>query len=279
GVGRAAELLEAMSKQGAFLEFHRRELGWFSLGRLMREFVVEHRPLPPSELRDLHRSAARWFEPQGHIEEALRSLVAIEELGEVARILTTYGRALLRAGATQTVVRMAEALPPEPRDPQIEELVGAARQIQGDWEGALACFNRIATTTGPLRPGLAWRIGIIHHFRGRLDEALAVYGRGELDGAEPRDEALLLAWKSSAHWLRGEADACRSAAEGAFAVASGAGDSQALAAAHTVLAMLAALDGDRGANDAHYLRALEHAERAGDLLQIIRIHTNRGSRH
>ena len=43
--------------------------------------------------------------------------------------------------------------------------------------------------------------------------------------------------------------------------------------------MLAALDGDRGANDAHYLRALEHAERAGDLLQIIRIHANRASRH
>jgi DNA-binding SARP family transcriptional activator len=42
--------------------------------------------------------------------------------------------------------------------------------------------------------------------------------------------------------------------------------------------MLAAIDGDRAANDHHYLRALEHAERAGDLLQLVRIRTNRGSR-
>ena len=57
------------------------------------------------------------------------------------------------------------------------------------------------------------------------------------------------------------------------------GEDRALAAAHTVLAMLAALEGDRASNDAHYLRALDHAERAGDVLQIIRIRVNRGSRN
>ncbi len=56
------------------------------------------------------------------------------------------------------------------------------------------------------------------------------------------------------------------------------GDDRALAAAHTVLALVAAHDGDRLANDTHYLRALDHAERAGDVLQIIRIRLNRGSR-
>ena len=65
----------------------------------------------------------------------------------------------------------------------------------------------------------------------------------------------------------------------AFEVASKAGDPQALAAAHTVLAMLAALEGDRGANDAHYLRALDYAQQAGDVLQLVRVRTNRGSRH
>ena len=57
------------------------------------------------------------------------------------------------------------------------------------------------------------------------------------------------------------------------------GEDRALAAAHTVLAMLAALEGDRASNDAHYLRALDHAERAGDVLQVIRIRVNRGSRN
>ena len=55
-------------------------------------------------------------------------------------------------------------------------------------------------------------------------------------------------------------------------------DDAALAAAHTVAAMIAAVDGDRAANQVHYMRALGHAEAAGDVLQIIRIRTNRGSR-
>ena len=78
-------------------------------------------------------------------------------------------------------------------------------------------------------------------------------------------------------WLRADADACRADAHRAFSVASAANDPQALAAAHTVLAMLAALEGTAGANDAHYLRALDYAQQAGDLLQLIRVRTNRGS--
>ena len=43
------------------------------------------------------------------------------------------------------------------------------------------------------------------------------------------------------------------------------------------MAMLAALDGDRRGNDAHYLLALRAAEEASDVLQVVRIRTNRGS--
>src|SRR4029079_2226409 len=75
------------------------------------------------------------------------------------------------------------------------------------------------------------------------------------------------------------AEACRADAARAFEIATRAGDAQALAAAHTVLAMLAALEGDRGGNDAHYLRALDYAQQAGDVLQLVRVRTNRGSRH
>ncbi|MGH3059054.1 MAG: BTAD domain-containing putative transcriptional regulator, partial [Gaiellaceae bacterium] len=121
--------------------------------------------------------------------------------------------------------------------------------------------------------------GLIHHLRGDLDEAAAVYARGRLDGSEPRDEALLLAWRASLAWLRGDLAACRDGASRAHEIAVGTGDPQALAAAHTVLALVAAYEGDRAANDTHYLRALDHAERAGDVLQIIRVRTNRGSRH
>ena len=121
-------------------------------------------------------------------------------------------------------------------------------------------------------------MGLLLHLGGRLDEAVATYDRADESG-EPRDVALLLAWRASAHWLRADAEACRADAARAFEIAAQAGDAQALAAAHTVLAMLAALEGDRGGNDAHYLRALDYAQQAGDVLQLVRVRTNRGSRH
>src|SRR4029079_3172785 len=89
----------------------------------------------------------------------------------------------------------------------------------------------------------------------------------------------LLAGRPSRHWRRGDADACRVDSARAFDIATRAGDPQALAAAHTVLAMLAALEGDRSGNEATSLRALDYAQQAGDVLQLVRVRTNRGSRH
>ncbi len=279
GVANALDEVTSLARRGLFLELRRAESESYAPTELLRGFLLEHRPLASDARADVHRRAATWLEQRGDLEEALYTLRAIDDHEGVARLLTEHGRELLRSGALAAVVDAAAAVPTTLRTAGLDELEGAARQICGDWEGALACFARLGVGEDPLPPGLAWRIGVIHHFRGHLDEALAVYGRGRVDGESPRDDALLLAWQASAHWLRGDADACRSGAEAAFAIATASRDPQALAAAHTVLALVAALDGDRGANDAHYLRALEHAERAGDLLQVIRIHTNRASLH
>jgi len=163
--------------------------------------------------------------------------------------------------------------------PGPDRLLGEAHQLRGDWEEALARLESAAGEAGTIDAGLAWRIGLIHHLRGHLDEALAAYRRGRDDAEPSSDVALLLAWHASAHWLRGEAETCRALAARAYEVAVASGADRALAAAHTVLAMLAALEGDRASNDAHYMRALDHAERAGDVLQVIRIRVNRGSRN
>jgi DNA-binding SARP family transcriptional activator len=279
GVANALREVTSLARRGLFLELRRAEMESYALNELLRGFLLEYWPLDRAAREDVHRHAAAWFEERGDAEEALRILRAIDDHEGVARLLGDRGRELLRKGALDAVVEAASAVPETHWTVELGELEGAARQIRGDWEGALACFARIGARDGPLPAGLAWRTGVIHHFRGHLDEALDVYRRGRLDGESPQDEALLLAWQASAHWLRGDADACRTAAHTAFVTATASGEPQALAAAHTVLALLAALDGDRGANDAHYLRALEHAKRAGDLLQVIRIRTNRASLH
>jgi len=47
----------------------------------------------------------------------------------------------------------------------------------------------------------------------------------------------------------------------------------------TALALVAAADGDRSANELHYLRGLRAAEEAGDIRQIVRIRTNLSSHY
>lgn len=278
GVKRAEETLDSLARRGLFVELHGDAAAWYSLGEPVREFALAQLGPGEDETREIRMRAARWFEEHEKPEEALRCIVSAGDLAETARLLAHRGPSLLAHGSVDAVLDAVALLPPRLRDPAIEQLAGEAFQVRGDWDEALRCFERAASDAETLPAALAWRMGLLQHLGGRLDEAMETYGRAADEG-EPRDVALLLAWRASAHWLRAEAEQCRADAGRAFEIASAAGDAQALAAAHTVLAMLAALEGDRGANDAHYLRALEYAQQAGDVLQLIRVRTNRGSRH
>ena len=278
GMGDEAASLPVLARRGLFFAADPHEPGWFTVRPLARDFVRTHYPLDDDEARKLRAAAAAWLEQRGQADAALRLLTRAGADQELARLLRERGESLLRAGGVDAVIAAGERLPRKSRDAAIEKVVGRAYQIRGDWEGALACFRRAAGVNAELDPGLAWRMGLIHHLRGELDEAEAIYERGSLADGDPGDIASLLAWHASLDWLRSRVDQCRARANQALEVATAADDAQALACVHTVLAMLAALEGDRLANDAHYLRALEHAERAGDVLQIIRIRTNRGSR-
>ncbi|HZM30899.1 MAG TPA: BTAD domain-containing putative transcriptional regulator [Acidimicrobiales bacterium] len=272
----AGAALAGLVRRGLVVDTPGRGRPWLGLNALVREVVG---PLDPGDRADTLAAAARWFEDDGQPAEALRCLVAAGSPAAVTRLVTSCGADLLQSGETGAVLDALAGLGGD-RPPAVHRLEGDARQLSGDWDGALDCYQRATTADGPLDPGLAWRMGLIHHLRGDLTTALGIYGRGDLDapGAGRADAALLLAWTATAHWLRGDGDRCRALADDAMARARASRDDRALAAAHTVQALVAALDGDRLANDGHYLRALDHAERAGDLLQVVRIRLNRGSR-
>jgi ATP/maltotriose-dependent transcriptional regulator MalT/DNA-binding SARP family transcriptional activator len=279
GVRRPARTLASLSKRGLFVEPGPGASDWFALTELSREFALQHLGLSAEELASVRGRAAAWLEHNGHQEEALCALAAAGDCAGIARLLAEHGEALISAGAVEAVARAVDRLPPELRDACVERVAGQALQIRGDWEGALACFERAAAGAHRLDAAVAWRMGLIYYLRGQLDEALRVYERARLGSGEPRDDALLLAGHASVDWRRTDLEGSRAKARRALEIGTAASDPQALAAAHTVLAMVAALEGDRAANESQYLRALDHAERAGDVLQIIRVRTNRGSRH
>jgi DNA-binding SARP family transcriptional activator len=278
GVHADLEMLARLARRGLFLQPRAALDGWFVLNDLVREVALASMPLAPDELRALHRRAAAWLTVNGHLEEALASVVACEDPPATAAFLVEHGQAMLAAGATDGVVAAASRLPATLRSPAVEQVEGEARQVRGDWQGALECFRRAAGHRRPPGPGLAWRIGLIHYMRSELDQAMEAFGRARPEGGPDADQALLLAWTATVHFLRNEVDRCRAAAQRALELAAACGDDHALAAAHTAMGMLAALEGDRAANDAHYLRALEAAERAGDVLHLARIRANIGSR-
>ncbi|TCN35535.1 ATP/maltotriose-dependent transcriptional regulator MalT [Kribbella orskensis] len=250
----------------------------YELNPLVRDFAIDRLSADEVGMDTLVLRAGEWFESVGDHRDALACYQAVEP-AHVARMLTERGHAMVSGGLAETVVGAVSALPEELRDAAMDQLEGEARQVLGDWQGAEDCFGRIIAPEGEIPVGIAWRLGLIHHLRGRTDIAVATYQRGRIDGQQPTDEALLQAWWAGAHWLRGEFDECRRLIAAAEVSAKVSGDDRALAIVHTVLAMLAAVDSDPRGNASHYVRALEHAERAGDLLQSIRIRVNRASHH
>ncbi len=272
-LGAPPDTLESLTSRGLFLEAgqdgHRLTL-------TSAHVLAAHAPLDRHEAHDVAAVAARWYTEHDQPELALRAAVATGHTGLTASLLDTYGLRLAERG---DVIAALELLPEAARrSPPMLKLAGVAEQSRGHWDRARDLLVQAAA--GPAFDAfVARRLGLIDHLRGDYDAAFATYRRGHEHGFPPADAAMCAASMASVLWMRGDRAGCAELADRALEQAVSVGDPAALAMANTVLAMLAALDGDRRANDAHYLRALEYAERAGDVFQLIRIHANRASRY
>lgn len=243
---------------------------------LVRDFLLDRDPLGGDHDRELLNAAASWYQANGALVEGLICVSRSGVPGLVVEFIAREGDAMVAAGHTRQLIDEIARLPGDEVTPAIALIDAEARQLLGDWEGAEERYRVLVPEDGPIPAGLAWRLGFLKHMQGKVIDALDTYRRGEVTGAG-RDAASLLGWHASAHWLRGERDRARQLADGALELARESDDPRALATAHTVLALVAALDGDRQANDVHYLKALEHAERGRDVVQTIRIRSNRAS--
>jgi ATP/maltotriose-dependent transcriptional regulator MalT/DNA-binding SARP family transcriptional activator len=251
--------------------------GGHMLHGLVREFARHTWPLEAEEALALHRSAAVWLSAHGRTEDALRALAATEDYEALAGLLVEQGPALLAAGSAGAVVRLSELLPVALRNASVDQVVGEAHAALGHFEDALAWFRSAAGDEERLAPALAWRIARANHLHGDLDEAVRTYERSVGMPGEPKDEALLLAWTATAQVRRGETGAGKALAARALEAADRSGDLGAIAAAHTAEALVAEAIGDLDLSASHTRRALAAAERANDVLQLSRIRNNRAS--
>jgi DNA-binding SARP family transcriptional activator len=243
---------------------------------LVREFLKDRYELSDAERRSVLERAADWYETGGFLSEALTCRLGVADSEATTEFLISKGTEMISRGMAQEVVTALQALGDEVT-PEVLLLGAEATQLLGDWEKAMSMYTRLVPAAGEMPARIAWRLGFLHHMRGDVSSALETYRLGRVDSDSPTDGAALYAWMASAHWLRGERTEAELLAGEALKLAQEADAAPSLATAHTVLAMVAALNGDRAANDVHYLRALEHAERARDVVQTIRIRSNRSS--
>lgn len=276
GIDILPDWLETLVRRGIYFESTGSEI---RVRPLIARFVRAQYGPPPEELVDLHRRAARWALEHHDGERALRQAMASDDESMIAEVAEALGERVLAMGGAFTVRVACERVSPGHRAPVLTRMLGDAQQMLGDWDSALDSFRSIAGVESNIDPGLAWRMGLILYLRGELSKAVACYRRADPTLGSVADRSLLAGWWGAAAWVTGAIEECRGLAHLAWTLATESGDDRAMANALTVRAMLAAVDGDRRANETLYLKALEHAERAGDVLQLIRIHVNRGSRH
>lgn len=271
-LGAPPDTLARLASRGLFLEA---DQDGYRLTLTSRQVLARHAPPDASAAHDVATVAARWYTDHDQPALAFRTAVEADCPELVEALLADYGSRLV--DHPDDLLAAIDRLPGDARDePAMLRLAGSAHHHRGDWDAARTLLTRAAASPA-FDAALAYRLGMIDHLRADLAAALAAYRRGADHGEPAADAAICTAMAAAVHWLRGDRDACAAAADRALEQAAALGDPRALAAAHTVLAMLAAVDGDGRANDAHYLRALEHADRAGDVVQQIRIRCNRAS--
>ncbi|TWP53236.1 transcriptional regulator [Lentzea tibetensis] len=266
----ARTVLVDLVRRGLFVEQVRSAPGWFTLVPLAREFTADRLPMDEWERGEVHAVAARWFVERGEVARAVDSLAVLRNWPAITDLLAD----LLRTKGADALLAATAKVPHDARTPRVWQWEGVAHQVRGDWRLAANRFERAAAVDG-LTAELAWRMAWIQHLRGGPEDALRICDSCPLTGADPVAESLLLSTAAGAHWALGDLKAAESTASEALERASG--DDTALGMAHTVLAMIAAAHGRRDELTEHNDLALDHAQRAGDVLGLIRIRSNQAS--
>ena len=280
GVTEAPAVMQGLARR-AFLVESRTEAGStaspaYILHDLIRDYALRNLPLEAAVQRDLHARAARWWDTQGRRANALRHRLVAGESASVAACLVECGLDLVREGELDLVVAATTSLPEAGRDPAIEIVFGDALLRRGEWDGAMAAFDRAGGGAPILPAALAWRIALIQHERGDVVSALATYARADMTTGDPADRAQVAAWRAICMWQREELEEARANAELAIAIAERSGSDQALAAANAAAGAVAHMDGETQVSLDSFRKAIRHSERTGDVLMEVRFRTDLG---
>ncbi len=273
GIDRAEVELERLVTRGLLVESGAQ--GALTLSPVLAGAVPEH--VAPADAEEIRREAVAWLERTDHLSAALECVIG--GAGQAARsFLSRCGARLIARSGGARVVDVLEDLGTADL-PELDAILAQALVAAGDWDGALEIFRSMQRrAAGPLPAAVAWRFGALLYLRSDTEAACEVLSAASGERSGSSDDALVAAWLSSTLWSRGDTDGAARIADLALTQAEACGDPAARAAAHVAVALVAASRGDRERNELHYGRALNAAAKAGDSMQLARIHANLTSR-
>lgn len=280
----ALEALDELVKAGVLVESEDRGEGDYEFAHPILQDVV-YDALGVARARLLHASVAASLERR-YGDDAMAHADALAfhyshadvtaDAGKAAMYLAAAGRdALARHADRAAADYLSAALERQPKEADAHRLIddlAQARQRLGDYDGAMALWQRAGTDAGALAnharvARVHRRMGLACYWTGRFEEALAHYDAGSTAAAAARDDAQLAqiqisrgtCWQS----LGKPRDAERELEE-ALATAERLGDAALLARAHRALLFLHVFIGPPDVARGHGERAVALAERTGE---------------
>lgn len=241
-----------------------------ALHDLLRDYAREHLPLPPERLEAIATAAAHWHERRGETERAIQVAADAGRPGLVAELIARHGSDLVTRGRIETILTAGGLLPAEHRDASVEVVLGDAHAHRSAWSEAAAAYSRAEALADPAprSSALAWRLGRLDYERGDRLAALELLDTHVPTGPTG-DDARCLAVRAMAAWRLERPDA-PDLARAAVELAARDGDPGARTLAH-VAAFMALAGPDPTASREQLASAIREAERAGDVLQLIRL--------
>lgn len=273
GRDHLGRLLPLLGRAATFLERDPRVSDRYRATLVGGEFARRALPAPTE---DVVRLILTRLCDRGDADQVLETCLRLGDARVAREVVLAVPRPDLLGRTLDDALALASSAGDDAR---LAELRGDLRYLRGSWDDAVAAYEEAARLGDPTAPRLARKRATLLYLRGRLDAADATCAAVCLDGSDPAEESKVQSWRAAIRWMRGDVAGCREFLDAALALGTAAADDAALATAHTTRAMLAALVGDRRENADAYRVALRYAERAGDVVQIVRIRSNRGSRH
>jgi LuxR family maltose regulon positive regulatory protein len=126
---------------------------WYRYHHLFAEFLQTE--LTPAEHKDLHCRAARWFEANHLLREAIHHALAAKEFTQAGQPIVSAADSALRRGAMVTVGGWLAALPEAAirHNAELAIYKGWVVWMQGDVDNALFYAQLAAETLPPDAPG------------------------------------------------------------------------------------------------------------------------------